>query len=130
MTGESGWKERGREGQIKTNPLCELVLVAMATIITSHLGEQEQEEEEGGRKKERKKERQGGEVGDEDMEERQEGGRRCRKTGTLNVKEGRGGGQKWDSSMPGGQLSELRTLLSLKQEKIILHLEPISRKCQ
>lgn len=37
-------KERGREreGRIKTNPLCELVLVAMATIITSHLGEQEQ----------------------------------------------------------------------------------------
>ena len=31
-----------REGRIKTNPLCELVLVAMATIITSHLGEQEQ----------------------------------------------------------------------------------------
>lgn len=30
------------EGRIKTNPLCELVLVAMVTIITSHLGEKEQ----------------------------------------------------------------------------------------
>lgn len=43
------WREReregeGEEGRIKTNPLCELVLVAMATIITSHLGEQEQGE--------------------------------------------------------------------------------------
>lgn len=34
------------EGRIKTNPLCERVLVAMVTIITSHLGEQEQ----GGRR--------------------------------------------------------------------------------
>lgn len=48
--------ERGRKGRIKTNPLCELVLVAMATIITSHLGEQEQGERKrrGGRKKERR----------------------------------------------------------------------------
>jgi len=61
--------EKGREGRIKTNPLCELVLVAMATIITSHLGEQEQEEEEEeeGREKERKKERRDGKVGDEDV---------------------------------------------------------------
>lgn len=45
------WRERereGEEGRIKTNPLCELVLVAMATIITSHLGEQEQGERGGG----------------------------------------------------------------------------------
>lgn len=39
---------RGREGRIKTNPLCERVLVAMATIITSHLGEQEEEFGGGG----------------------------------------------------------------------------------
>lgn len=39
---------RGREGRIKTNPLCERVLVAMATIITSHLGEQERGEKGGG----------------------------------------------------------------------------------
>ena len=47
-----------REGRIKTNPLCELVLVAMATIITSHLGEQEQGERRGGggREKEREEE--------------------------------------------------------------------------
>lgn len=61
------WRERGerlregegeREGRIKTNPLCELVLVAMATIITSHLGEQEQGERRGGggREKEREEE--------------------------------------------------------------------------
>ena len=37
-----GGEERKREGRrIKTNPLCELVLVAMETIITSHLGEHE-----------------------------------------------------------------------------------------
>lgn len=60
LTGESGLKERegGREGWIKTNPLCERVLVAMATIITSHLGEQEQGERKrgggGGGKKERR----------------------------------------------------------------------------
>lgn len=64
-------RERGRkrEGRIKTNPLCELVLVAMATIITSHLGEQEQGERRGGggrRRKERKKDRT--EVWDEDKE--------------------------------------------------------------
>lgn len=39
---------RGRGGRIKTNPLCERVLVAMATIITSHLGEQERGEKGGG----------------------------------------------------------------------------------
>lgn len=38
---------KASEGRIKTNPLCELVLVAMVTIITSHLGEQEQGEERG-----------------------------------------------------------------------------------
>lgn len=42
-------KERRRECRIKTNPLCELVLVAMATIITSHLVEQEQGERMGGK---------------------------------------------------------------------------------
>lgn len=41
-------RERERQGRIKTNPLGELVLVAMATIITSHLGEQEQGERRGG----------------------------------------------------------------------------------
>lgn len=41
-------RERERRGRIKTNPLGELVLVAMATIITSHLGEQEQGERGGG----------------------------------------------------------------------------------
>ena len=57
--GEKG-REREREGRIKTNPLCELVLVAMATIITSHLGEQEQGEGRGGGGGERKKERRDG----------------------------------------------------------------------
>lgn len=62
---------REREGRIKTNPLCELVLVAMATIITSHLGEQEQGE--GGRKN-------GTEVGEADTEaEEGFGWRRTRK---------------------------------------------------
>jgi hypothetical protein len=36
--------EREETGRIKTNPLGELVLVAMATVITLHLGEQEQGE--------------------------------------------------------------------------------------
>ena len=41
-------REREREewGRIKTNLLWELVLVAMATIITLHLGEQEEGEGE------------------------------------------------------------------------------------
>lgn len=47
-------RERERQGRIKTNPLGERVLVAMATIITSHLGEQEQGEGRGGGKKGRK----------------------------------------------------------------------------
>lgn len=41
-------RRKASEGRIKTNPLCELVLVAMVTIITSHLGEQEQGERRGG----------------------------------------------------------------------------------
>lgn len=48
--GGSNYRAEGKEkseGRIKTNPLCELVLVAMVTIITSHLGEQEQEERRG-----------------------------------------------------------------------------------
>lgn len=61
LTGESGYGERERkgEGRIKTNPLCEPVLVAMATIITSHLGKHEQGKRRGGGggEKERKKER-------------------------------------------------------------------------
>lgn len=42
-------REKERQGRIKTNLLVELVLVAMATIITSHLGVQEQGERRGGR---------------------------------------------------------------------------------
>lgn len=59
LTGESGYRERERngEGRIKTNPLCEPVLVAMATIITSHLGKQELGKRRGGGGKERKNER-------------------------------------------------------------------------
>lgn len=128
--------EKGREGRIKTNPLCELVLVAMATIITSHLGEQEQEEEEEeeGREKERKKERRDGKVGDEDVKagaRTQLGEKRENEmSDPRNCAEmsRRGGGQKCDSSMPGGQLFELRTLLSLKQEKITPQLEPNLQK--
>lgn len=58
-------RERERAG-LKTNPLCELVLVAMVTIITSHLGEQEQEgreqEERGVGGGERKRKRPGWEL--------------------------------------------------------------------
>lgn len=43
---EGEWREREEWGRIKTNLLWELVLVAMATIITLHLGEQEQGEGE------------------------------------------------------------------------------------
>lgn len=41
-------QREGRRDRIKTNPR-ELVLVAIATIITSHLGEQEQKREWGER---------------------------------------------------------------------------------
>lgn len=62
LTGrESGYREREETGRIKTNLLCELVSVAMATVLTLHLGEQEQGE--WGRKNERDRGRERGREG-------------------------------------------------------------------
>lgn len=94
MAGEGG----EGEGRIKTNPLCELVLVAMATIITLHLGEQEQGDRRGGGKEE------GTEEGDEAGERTQLGeNEKLCKSQELCRKMSRR--EKCDSSTPGGKLS-------------------------
>lgn len=83
---ERGERGKRREGRIKTNPLCELVLVAMATIITSHLGEQEQGERRGGGEREegkKKKERE----------------RRDRGRGMKTWRQEEGGGEKKNEKM-------------------------------
>lgn len=133
------WRERereGEEGRIKTNPLCELVLVAMATIITSHLGEQEQGERgwgggETGRRygMKRCKQERGRSWGKTKKKEEKKGNVRSQEvcknvTGEREEEEEVGCAGECDSSMPGGQLFELGTLLSLKHEKITPQLEP------
>lgn len=76
------------EGRIKASPLCALVLVAMATFITWHLGKGEREKKRERGKMERDRRKKGKREGEKDRclgEDVMEKGKQVEKRGKKNV---------------------------------------------